>query len=387
MSTKISSEPYIIIAGDTCPYLGHTKSFDNLDEGAIFGESAAIIKAADFAFCNLECPFTDSKIAISKPGPSLKSSPAYLDILRDVGFTHFGLANNHIMDFGLSGIDGTLEQIKQIGGVSLGASGEINADTPNYRSVVVGGKSIALITFADREFNYSEVHGVEVGASIFEPCVSLAQIRDLKAQFDFVICIYHGGMEYFQYPSPELRKICRAMVDFGADIVLCQHSHCIGCEERIGEARIVYGQGNFLYGYRNGCDVWNSGLLLKVSVVGKQIQLDYVVTEAHELGINIASENKARQVMSGFEQRSERLKNEPHAVNKDFKQLLDARHSLIVSQAFGWPVWLIRLNRLTKNKLFDVLYGKNALQRFLNYSQCETHREAIQTILRKKLTK
>jgi poly-gamma-glutamate synthesis protein (capsule biosynthesis protein) len=387
MNDLVSSEPYIVIAGDTCPYLGHTKSFDNMDENAIFGECAAIIKAADFAFCNLECPFTDSQTAISKPGPHLKNSPAYLEIIRNVGFTHFGLANNHIMDFGLAGIDDTLEQIKQRGGIALGASGEFNTDTPNYRSIIIDGKSIALITLADREFNYSQTNGVEVGASIFDPCFSLAQIRDLKAQFDFVICIYHGGMEYFQFPSPELRKICRAIADFGADVVLCQHSHCIGCEEHFGEARIVYGQGNFLYGYRNECDVWNSGLLLKVSIVDEKIQLDYVVTEAHELGISIAPEYKARQVMSGFFQRSERLRNAPHAVNKDFEQLLYARHSLIVSQAFGWPVWLIRLNRLVQNKIFDILYGKNALQRFLNYSQCETHREAIQTILRKKLNK
>ena len=38
----------------------------------------------------------------------------------------------------------------------------------------------------------------------------------------------------------------------GADVVLCQHSHCIGCYEQYEGAHILYGQGNFHFcGFTN----------------------------------------------------------------------------------------------------------------------------------------
>ena len=35
------------------------------------------------------------------------------------------------------------------------------------------------------------------------------------------------------------------MAENGADVVICQHSHCIGCYEEYQGCYILYGQGNF----------------------------------------------------------------------------------------------------------------------------------------------
>ena len=40
-----------------------------------------------------------------------------------------------------------------------------------------------------------------------------------------------------------LQKICYK----GADLVICQHSHCIGSREDYGKGTIIYGQGNFIF--------------------------------------------------------------------------------------------------------------------------------------------
>ncbi|WP_371315358.1 CapA family protein, partial [uncultured Duncaniella sp.] len=54
------------------------------------------------------------------------------------------------------------------------------------------------------------------------------------------------------------------MVDCGADLISCQHSHCIGTIEQYNGSTIVYGQGNSVFGYRDGDNSWNRGLLLQV---------------------------------------------------------------------------------------------------------------------------
>lgn len=68
--------------------------------------------------------------------------------------------------------------------------------------------------------------------SPFIPLCRLDHIADLKQKFDYVIVLYHGGKEHYRYPSPNLQKACRKMVDKGADLVVCQHNHCIGCKEK-----------------------------------------------------------------------------------------------------------------------------------------------------------
>lgn len=64
---------------------------------------------------------------------------------------------------------------------------------------------------------------------------------------DYTIVLYHGGKEHYRFPSPNLQKYCRKFIEKGANIVICQHSHCIGCEENYKNGKIIYGQGNFLF--------------------------------------------------------------------------------------------------------------------------------------------
>ena len=77
------------------------------------------------------------------------------------------------------------------------------------------------------------------------PDVDPAEQKDNKC--DYTIVLYHGGKEYYRYPSPNLQRVCRYMIEKGTDLVICQHSHCIGCEENYLSGKIVYGQGNFIF--------------------------------------------------------------------------------------------------------------------------------------------
>ncbi len=64
---------------------------------------------------------------------------------------------------------------------------------------------------------------------------------------DKIIVILHGGIEYYPFPSPELQDKCHFLIEEGADIIVCQHTHCAGCIEEYLNGYIIYGQGNLIF--------------------------------------------------------------------------------------------------------------------------------------------
>src|SRR5699024_1436352 len=106
------------------------------------------------------------------------------------------------------------------------------------------------------------------GANPFDPLESFDHIQELKSKCDYVIVLYHGGKERYRYPSPYLQKVCRKFAQKGADLIVCQHSHCIGAYEEFEGSTIIYGQGNFIFNTLNN-EFWNTSLLIKVEITNE----------------------------------------------------------------------------------------------------------------------
>ena len=109
----------------------------------------------------------------------------------------------------------------------------------------VSNKKIGVYACTEHEFSIAEDN--KPGANPFDPLESFDHVSNLKKDCDYVIVLYHGGKEHYRYPSPMLQRVCRKFVEKGAGLVICQHSHCIGCEEKYLDGTIVYGQGNFIF--------------------------------------------------------------------------------------------------------------------------------------------
>ena len=76
----------------------------------------------------------------------------------------------------------------------------------------------------------------------------------------------HGGNEGYPYPSPRLMDTCRFLVEQGANAVICQHSHCVGCYEEYRGGHIVYGQGNLIFDASIPPPGWNEGVLVRLHI-------------------------------------------------------------------------------------------------------------------------
>ena len=96
------------------------------------------------------------------------------------------------------------------------------------------------------------------------------------------------------------------MARAGADMVLCQHSHCRGCYEDHEGCHILYGQGNFHFLSDSPQEGWYTSLAVKYDT--KSDEIGFVPIRVLDDGITLAKGDDAEEIMSAFEKRNEELK-------------------------------------------------------------------------------
>ena len=200
-------------------------------------------------------------------------------------------------------------------------------------------------------------------------------VAALKAKCDYVIVLYHGGKEHYRYPSPNLQKICRKLVEKGADLVICQHSHCIGCEEKYLDGTIVYGQGNFLFDDSES-EFWQTSLLVALD---ENFRISYVPLEKKENKVRMAQGEQAKQILTDFKKRNIQIRE------KDFIESEYAKFAQSMLNGYlatftgkGSSIVFRVLNKISRRKWIETL-SKRLSQKYkiaiLNYVECEAHRE------------
>lgn len=159
-------------------------------------------------------------------------------MLKKMGVTHCALSNNHVFDSGKKGLMDTMTAITDAGMEFMGVG--MNYEDSRKNTVFrKDGETVCVIAVCEHEYSYALED--RMGARPYDVFDTPADVRKAKVEYDKVIVIYHGGKEHCRYPSPRLVGVCRNLVDSGADLVLCQHSHCVGCHEVYNASHILYG--------------------------------------------------------------------------------------------------------------------------------------------------
>jgi len=238
----------ILIAGDLVPTKTNEGLFVKGEMSSLLGDTLnELFQKADVSSVNLECPLTTNDTPIAKCGPNLRALPETIKGIKALNPTVIGLANNHILDYGEKGLLDTLSLLSDNDIPYVGVGKNLKDAAQSIHVVEKKGWRIGFYACAEHEFTI--VTEKRPGANPFDPLETGDIVKSLKdeCKLDILIVLYHGGKEYYQYPSPGLQKVCRHLVQKGADLVVCQHSHCIGAYEHYSSGDIVYGQGNFIF--------------------------------------------------------------------------------------------------------------------------------------------
>ena len=350
----------LIVCGDLCPTPLTRPYFDSGDLTALFGDTLPLLRGGDFSVVNLECALTDGDRGIRKLGALLKGKPGDAAVTAAAGFTHADLSNNHTLDYGVAGMRDTVKALREVGVVPFGY-GENDRDSRKTLYLEKDGLRVGIVAVCEHEYTYALRD--RFGANPFDPFDTMEDIAEAKAGADRVVVLYHGGKEHCEYPSPRLRKACRAMVRAGADVVLTQHSHCIGCRENYRGGEILYGQGNFLFLDELDNPQWHSGLIAELDL-GETVTAEYHPVVVTETGVRQADDKERGSLLAELSRRSGILQDE------------DAWLAEWEAFCRAIPDYV----NAVKNAYRDVPEGERCNQVFPHYLDCEAHLDVWHTV-------
>lgn len=369
---------HVLIAGDIFPRKNEKLFTEENAERLFAPEIAEMFRKADFSVCNLEGALTNEEKKIPKCGPSLKAPPESAAALRWLGVDCAALANNHVTDYGTRGYLDTCEALDRYG-ISHFGGGENEASIQTHFSVTLNGIRLTFYNVAETVFNLPDAQ--TAGANLYDEYRVCEELKALRKECDYLIVIYHGGVEFYPYPTPWLVTRFHRMADCGADLITAQHTHCIGAMEQYKGAYLLYGQGNFHLAQSTYPHLTADGLLLELVFADGKMEVKH--HPVHLAGDRVGPGEE--QALSAFLDRSRRFA-EGDRFEKEFSAYCEEWFVKWLLEFRGKHFWdRVMRSRLPKEKFIRYLrksYTDKAVLRMLEHVRGEEDVEVMQRGLR-----
>ena len=365
----------ILIGGDVCPMGRIGNEFVRGNAKAIFGDLTGDISNADFAVVNLECPLITKETPIAKSGPVLGASIECVKGFAASGCKVLNLANNHIFDHGADGLRETMRSISRAGLGIVGAGENLEKAQIPYVASLQGAR---IVVYAMAEHEFSIAGEKSPGVNPLDMINFTRTIQRHKRDGIFIVLI-HGGQEHYLYPSPEMVRRCRFMIDMGADAVICCHAHCPQPWEIYSGRPIVYGLGNLVFELDEKMpESWYEGYLAALTIDNAMIHFEPIpYFQSKELaGARKMSDGESKKFLAKMHIRCARL-GEPGFINRHWAEYCGRKRNEYLAMLFAYNKIMTKM----KGLLLKKLHSKEALLCALNLVQCESHREVLEGIL------
>ena len=241
----------IVLTGDILLDRGVRQAINRRGVGHLFSDGIdSVFRQAQVVVGNLECPATKIEAPVFKQF-IFRAEPEWLDTLHQHGFTHLNLANNHSIDQGREGLIDTKQNIEKAGMIPIGA-GENMTEAAQPVLLASEPRHVWLVPSLRLALeNYAYLPD--------KPCVSQEPMDSLlervfrlrRADSTAVIIVsLHWGGEHTLQPVPRQRQEAHQLIQAGADILVCHHTHTLQTIEDFRGRKIYYSIGNFIFDQR-----------------------------------------------------------------------------------------------------------------------------------------
>jgi len=244
----------------------------------------------------------------------------------------------------------------------------------------IGTIRVGVLGVAEHEFSIATPRSA--GANPLDIIDFVRNVRENSDRFDYLVVLLHGSDE-FHVPTPRVRDTCRFMIEMGARAVVVQHPHVLGGYEYYQGGHIVYGQGALVMDeaiYRDQ-QSFHEGFLVKLSIAGdlsSRMEIIPFVQSNPSPGARRLTEQQEEELRSRFEQRSKAIADDEF-VEAEWLRFCEIRKHIYMSSLLGHNRVVRKLD--SGGWLRRLFYSRKALLSVRNCVCCETHREAIETIL------
>jgi len=277
----------------------------------------------DVRIINLETAVTNSDDCMPK-GINYKMNPRNVPCLGAAKIDCCGLANNHVLDWGQSGLLETLDTLKEASLKPCGAGRNIAEARAPAIIELGGGRRVVVFSFG------STTSGIpwDWAASENKPGVNLLPnlsgrtaggiaetVREMKRPGDIVVASIHWGGNWGYQISYEQRDFAHKLIDAArVDIVHGHSSHHAKGIEVYKDKPILYGCGDFLDDYEgiSGYEAFRDDLVLMYfasmePTSGRLVRFEMRPLQIRNFRLNRASRQDSRWLRDVLEREGARL--------------------------------------------------------------------------------
>ncbi len=275
--------------------------------------------APDLRIVNLETSITSSDDAQPAKAVLYRMHPGNVGCLTVARLDACTLANNHVMDFGVDGLEETLDVLTRAGLAPVGAGCD---EQQAWRPVVltVGGQRVLVWSVGSASSGVPrswaagpEVAGVAFFSEHADADAFCERVRLVKQPGDIAVVSVHWGSNWgYHVPRAQVRFAHR-LIDSGVDLVHGHSSHHPRPVEVYRDRLVLYGCGDLINDYEGirGQERFRGDLRLLYSAqldpAGKLDTLRMVPMQSSQMRLRLATDVDARwlhrvlsRISSGF---------------------------------------------------------------------------------------
>lgn len=205
----------------------------------VSNEIKDVMSHSDFILANLEAPLAgnlkeENDIMTFIADPKTLSEVKFIDA--------FSLANNHINDAEIKGVEETIKQLNNKNfiwnGFYIDTYKPILIEKKDFKCAIICCTDVLNIQISDKNYKRKLLW---LDSLEIDEC-----IKFYKNEGYFVILYVHGGIMFSRYPNPKFREILHSKIDKGGDLIVTVHPHVIGSQELYKDKLIFYSLGDFV---------------------------------------------------------------------------------------------------------------------------------------------
>lgn len=220
-------------------------------------EVSDIFNAADISVVNLETCVSDRGTSEKPQGYGFRTPPQMLEGFSNAGIDVVNLANNHTRDFGY---DALLDTFKHLASYDIDYFGA-GENIERASGLVIKQQNGVKIGFAGCNYVYlpescaagEDYAGINMVYKLNDErtLAFLQKVSEFDGMCDVLIVFMHCGTEESFEEGSYQKKLARALIDNGADIVVGAHPHTLQPIEFYNGKPILYSIGNLIFWHQD----------------------------------------------------------------------------------------------------------------------------------------
>lgn len=191
-----------------------------------------LLASGDITIANVEVPFVKNCPTVVE-GMVFCGREESVQGLVVSGVDIATLANNHVADYGVAGIENTVKVLRENKIDVAGLEGEILYKTVN-------DTKFAFLAFNDIYGSIPPV--LKASKDVIDQLVGEA-----RKNADVVVVSMHWGAEYRATPDTRQIELAHLVADAGANLIIGNHPHWVQSDEQYKTTYIKYAHGNLVF--------------------------------------------------------------------------------------------------------------------------------------------